>query len=305
MTITEQVAKNIIRKLLKGEDYRIEVVTLINAEFLQFAVDFFKKIVDAKLKNKGITIDWYKKEFLNPDLPARDIAINSGLNEKTIHNMFNSSTKEIVIDASNEHYDTLYEAIKNLVDTEHDLDLTLTIKFKGVSVDLNVSESLIVINTLAVKRAALRGGLWSTAGKRVEKPLMQTLCKLYGVSDNNYSLKIKGKEIKEDDFERETDFYLVENKNQYKCEVKLMGRGNPESADAVIARDSKVFVADKLSDTNKKQLNSRKVEWVELRSDGGFKRFETVLDHLNIPHAKLPDNIDKKLEIVFKDSYYL
>jgi len=33
--------------------------------------------------------------------------------------------------------------------TEHDLELTLTIKFKGVSVDLNVSESLIVINTLA------------------------------------------------------------------------------------------------------------------------------------------------------------
>jgi hypothetical protein len=303
MTITEQVAKNIIKKLLKGEDYRIEIVTLINAEFLQFAVDFFKKVVDAKLKSKGITADWYKNEFLNPDLPARDIAINSGLNEKTIHNMFNSSTKEIVIDASNEHYDALYEAIKNLVDIEHGLELTLTIKFKGVSVDLNVSESLIVINTLAVKRAALRGGLWSTAGKRVEKPLMQTLCKLYGVSDNNYSLKIKGKEIAEDDFVREIDFYLVEGKNQHKCEVKLMGRGNPESADAVIARDSRVFVADKLSDTNKKQLNSRKVEWVELRSDGGFKRFETVLDHLKIPHDKLPENIDKKLEVVFKEIF--
>ena len=303
MTITEQVAKNIIRKLLKGEDYRIEVVTLINAEFLQFAVDFFKKIINAKLINKNITVDWYKKEFLNPDLPARDIAINSGLNEKTIHNMFNSSTREIVIEASNEHYDTLYEAIKNLVDAEHDLDLTLTIKFKGVSVDLNVSESLIVINTLAVKRSALRGGLWSTAGKRVEKPLMQTLCKLYGVSDKNYALKIKGKAIAEDDFEREIDFYLVNNKNQNKCEVKLMGRGNPESADAVIARDSKVFVADKLSDTNKKQLNSRKVEWVELRSAGGFRKFETVLDHLNISRDRLPENIDKKLEIVFKEIF--
>lgn len=54
MTITEQVAKNIIKKLLKGEDYRIEVVTLINAEFLQFAIDFFKHIVDAKLKSKDI-----------------------------------------------------------------------------------------------------------------------------------------------------------------------------------------------------------------------------------------------------------
>ncbi|HET55362.1 MAG TPA: CfrBI family restriction endonuclease [Ignavibacteria bacterium] len=303
MTITEQVAKNIIKKLLRGEDYRIEVVTLINAEFLQFAIDFFKKIVDAKLKNKNITVDWYKKEFLNPSLPARDIAINSGLNKKTIHNMFNSSTKEIVIDASNEHYNALYEAIKNLVDTEHDLELTLTIKFKGISVDLNVGESLIVINTLAVKRAELRGGLWSTAGKRVEKPLMQTLCGLYGVSNKNYSLKIKGKTIEKDDFEREIDFYLVEGKNQYKCEVKLMGRGNPESADAVIARDSKVFVADKLSDTNKKQLNSLKVEWVEMRSDGGFRRFETVLDHLKIPHEKLPENIDKKLEIVFKEIF--
>jgi len=299
MTITEHVAKNIIKKLLKGEDYRIEVVTLINAEFLQFAVDFFKKVVDAKLKSKDITVDWYKKEFLNPALPARDIAINSGLNEKTIHNMFNSSTKEIVIDASNKHYDTLYRAIKDLVDTEHDLDLTLTIKLKGVSVDLNVSESLIVINTLAVKRAALRGGLWSTAGKRVEKPLMQTLCKLYGVSDKNYSLKIKGKEITEDDFEREIDFYLVDGKNQYKCEVKLMGRGNPESADAVIARGSKVFVADKLSETNKRQLDSLGVEWVELRSAGGFKRFEKILDDLKIPHSNLVNNFDVKLEKIF------
>lgn len=303
MTITEQVAKNIIRKLLKGEDYRIEVVTLIDAEFLQFSIDFFKKIVNAKLKGKNITVDWYKKAFLNPGLSARDIAINSGLNKKTIHNMFNSSTKEIVIDASNEHYDALYEAIKNLVEAEHDLELTLTIKFKGVSVDLNVGESLIVINTLAVKRSALRGGLWSTAGKRVEKPLMQTLCKLYGVSDINYAVKIKGKVIADIDFEREVDFYLVENKIQYKCEVKLMGRGNPESADVVIARNSKVFIADKLSETNKKQLNSRGVEWIELRSNGGFKKFETVLDNLKISHSMLSGDIDEKLELVFKEIF--
>lgn len=68
MTLTEQVVKNIIRKLLKGEDYRIEVVTLINAEFLQFAIDFFKKIVDAKLQSRDITVDWYKEAFLNPNL---------------------------------------------------------------------------------------------------------------------------------------------------------------------------------------------------------------------------------------------
>ena len=303
MRITDQITKNIIRKLLKGEDYRIEIVTLIDAQFLQFVVDFFKKVVDAKFKNQDISIDWYKKEFLSSELSANDIAINSGLNKKTIHNMFNSSTREIVIDASEDHYDVLYESIKNLVDTEHELELTLTIKFKGVSVDLNVSESLIVINTLAVKRAAIRGGSWSTAGKRVEKPLMQTLCKLYEVPSENYALKIKGKELDEDEFEREIDFYLIEGTNQYKCEVKLMGIGNPESADAFIARDSKVFVADKLSNTNKKQLDSRKVEWVELRSDGGFKRFETTLKKLKIPHDNLPKSIDKKLALIFEEIF--
>jgi DNA-dependent RNA polymerase auxiliary subunit epsilon len=79
-------AKNIIKRLLKGEDYRIEVITLINAEFLQFAIEYFKKIVDAKLKSEDITIEWYKKEFLDPSLPTREIAINAGLNKRQFNN---------------------------------------------------------------------------------------------------------------------------------------------------------------------------------------------------------------------------
>lgn len=303
MTLTESVAKNIIQKLIKGQDYRIEIVTLINAEFLQYAIDFFKKVIDAKLRSQDITVDWYKQEFLNPNLSAQEIAIHSGLNKKTIHNMFNSSTKEIIIDASNENYDTLFEAIKSLAETEHDLELTLTIKFKGVSVDLNISESLIVINTLAVKRAELRGGLWSTAGKRVEKPLMLTLCKLFSVDDKNYAIKFRGRSNRKSEFEREVDFYLIENNNNYKCEVKLMGRGNPESADAVIARDSKVFIADKLSDTNKRQLDSLGVEWVELRSENGFKRFADVLSRLNIPYQDCTNDIEQKLIQIFKEVF--
>ncbi|MEK7572457.1 MAG: CfrBI family restriction endonuclease [Patescibacteria group bacterium] len=303
MTLTEEVAKNIIKKLLKGEDYRIEIITLINAEFLQFAIDFFKKIIDAKLNNKDVTVDWYKQAFLNNQLPKGEIAINSGLNMKTIGNMFNSTSRQIVIDASNEHYDTLYNSIKNLVEKENELELTLTLKFQGISVDLNVSESLIVINTLAVQRAALRGGLWSTAGKRVEKPLMQTLCKLYGVVEKNYKIRLINKQIGEETFLREIDFYLCNKGINYKCEVKLMGKGNPESADAVIARDSRVFIADKLSNTNKKQLNSRKVEWVELRSEDGFKRFETVLENLKIPHTKLLVNFNKKLDSILKEIF--
>ena len=303
MTLTEQVTKNIIARLLKGEDYRIEVVALINAEFLQFAIEFFKKVAQAKFDSIEIDGDWYKNTFLNESLTSNEIAINSGLNKKTITNMYNSATKQVVIDASNEHYDTLYNAISELIHNQSEIDLTLTIKFKQVSIELNINESLLVINTLAVKRAALRGGLWSTAGKRVEKPLMLTLCKLYQVADENYSVKLKGtnKEIDETTFEREIDFYLLDGETQHKCEVKLMGKGNPESADAVIARDSRVFIADKLSDTNKKQLNSLNVDWVELRSENGFQKFAEVLDSLEIPHSEMLEVSEENLKIIFDE----
>ncbi|MFN2393825.1 MAG: CfrBI family restriction endonuclease, partial [Pyrinomonadaceae bacterium] len=147
-------------------------------------------------------------------------------------------------------------------------------------------------SSLAAKRDILNGGLWSNAGKRVEKTLMLTLCKIHSVPEENYAIKRTAKKLKTSvdvetdiDFEREIDFYLVDAEQQYKCEVKLMSKGNPESADAVIARGSKVFVANKLSDTNKKQLNSLGVGWVELRCPDGYKRFAKVLQHLNIPYA--------------------
>ncbi len=44
MTLTDQVTKSIIKKLINGDDYRIEIVTLINAEFLQFSIDFSSRL---------------------------------------------------------------------------------------------------------------------------------------------------------------------------------------------------------------------------------------------------------------------
>jgi len=304
MKLSDIVTKKIITRLIKGQDYRIEIVSLINANFLQYTIDFFKKIVDAKLKNKDITVDWYKKEFLKESLKSNDIAIHSGLNKKTISNMYNSATKEIVIKASNQHYEELYNAIQTLVDNEEDINITLTIKFNGISVDLSVNESLIVINSLAVKRAALRGGLWSTAGKAVEKPLMLTLCKLYNVSEKNYALKVKNEKKSKKGFEREIDFYLKNGENKYKCEVKLMGKGNPESADAIFARQSAVFVGDKLSAMNKKQAEYLGVQWVELRTKDGYRRFQKVLDFFKIPHKNFRNKVsDELLEEIYLEIF--
>ena len=291
-----EVVKRIIRKLMNGEDYRIEVVLLLDATFLEFALDFFEKVVHAKLKHENISTDWYKKEFLNPGLPNEDIAINSGLNMKTIANMRNTATREIVLSEANLHYDQLFEILNELASTDRELELTITIRLNGVGVDLSLSESLVVINTIAVKRAALRGGLWSTAGKRVEKPLMETLCELYKVPRENYSMRIvSGAIAVEGEFEREIDFYLCKAEVNHKCEVKLMGKGNPESADAVIARHSKVFVADKLSESNKLQLDSLGILWVELRNNVGYRKFGEVLDGLGIPHEKPSEDIETSL----------
>ena len=298
MTLSDQAVKNIVSRVIKSQDYRIEVVNLINAEFLQFAVDFFKQVVEAKLNSKDITIQWYKKAFINETLSSDDIAINSGLNKKTISNMFRSATKQIVIEASNEHFDSLYNSIQALIENEHDIDLTLTIKFKGVSVDLNVSESLIVINTLAVKRAAL------TAGKRAEKYLMLTLCKMYGVTDQYYNAEhfVRDRKL---DVDREIDFYLKNNGNEYKCEVKLMGQGNPESADAIIARGSKVFVADTLSQQNKNQCDQLDICWVACRDVNGYTRFKIALEKLGIPYTNYNGDLDTDLSRILNELFKL
>lgn len=295
MTLQEVVIQNIIRRLLKGEDYRTEILALINADFLQYAIDFFKRVASAKLDNQNITEEWYRKEFLGDHLPTDDIIIHAGLNKKTITNMYNTARREVVLDVAHKYYDELYKLILHLVENTDDLELVIHLKLRGVAVDLNISESLVVINTLAVKRSQIRGGAWSTAGKQVEIPLMKTLCKLFSVPEQHYSEKGLSSE------RREVDFHLINSDGEMLfCEVKLMGRGNPESADAVIARDTDVFVADKLSDLNKEQLPQRNTHWVELRSDNGYRKFFDILQELNIPCHDFEGDLDKRLDEIFK-----
>ncbi len=82
-----------------------------------------------------------------------------------------------------------------------------------------------------------------------------------------------------------------------------MGRGNPESADAVIARATNVFVADKLSQQNKNQLDDLKINWIELRTQDGYKRFKKALEKLKIPHKDYNGNLDKDLDKIFAEIF--
>ena len=301
MSVTVSDKKEIILKLFQGEDYRIVVFKKINEIFLEFVIGFFKKIVDAKMGDKSINIDWYKKAFLSDNLKKDEIAINSGLNMKMVNNMCNSSKREVVLDLSKKAIEEIYALVNNLVKDDGEIDLRLTIKFKGVAVELNVSESLIVINTIAVKRSALRGGIWSEAGKGIERPLMETLCRLYSVPEQYYYYQNKQKSVSATD--READFHIKSRDGQeYNCEVKLMGKGNPESADGAFARDAHIFIADKLSPRVKDIADARKIEWVELRSDEGFRKFEQILKNLNVPYSPPTGDINKRIEEILSNA---
>jgi len=62
-----------------------------------------------------------------------------------------------------------------------------------------------------------------------------------------------------------------------------------------------IFVADKLSDKNKTQLDSLGSQWVELRAANGFQRFENILKNLKIPYSKLPNHIDEEIEKILTE----
>lgn len=289
MTFENEIIKKTVDKLMEGQDYREEIIRSINAVFLDFTIDFFKKIVSAKVDSKDITLDWYKKYFITSNNFSPDeAAIYAGINKKTITNIYGTANKNVVLNVANENFEYLSALICELEkDADSGLALSIKISYQNVSVDLSLSESLLVINALATKKIQICGGAWSSIGKKVEKPLIDKLCDAVGIPpeniDNSHFKKDKNKA-----FDREVDYKLISRtKKVYRIEVKLMGKGNPESADATIARDTDIFVADTLSDQNCNQLKSRGVKYLILKGrTDSIQKFKQILTELDIPFTK-------------------
>ena len=87
-------------------------------------------------------------------------------------------------------------------------------------------------------------------------------------------------------FDREVDYKLISVTGKiYRIEVKLMGKGNPESADVIIARDTNIFIADVLSDQNRAQLENLGIEYLTLKNNKNLiGDFKAILKKFNIPH---------------------
>ncbi|MBQ6773556.1 MAG: CfrBI family restriction endonuclease [Synergistaceae bacterium] len=286
MTFGEETIRNTVSKLLSGFDYRDEIINYVNNIFFDFSIEFFKQIVRAKFDSREINLNWYREYFIDSDAFTPDESIiYAGLNKKTVMNTYGTSSKNIMLDAARNNFDYLCNILSELEkDSEDGLAVTIQIKYNGVTVELSLTESMLVINALATKKLQIRGGAWSTIGKRVEKPLVDELCRLAGVPNENID-NTPFRQNKNLAYDRETDYKLISRQGRiYRVEVKLMGKGNPESADAVFARDSDIFIADTLSEQNCRQLEERSVKYLMLRNNNNsLNDFIKILNELDIP----------------------
>ncbi len=287
MTFEDEAIKNTVSKLISGKDYRDEVINSINTIFFDFSINFFKQIVDAKMNNREINMDWYKEYFMNPNnFTSDEIANFAGLNKKNITNIYGTSSREIVLTAANNNFEYLRSLLNELEnDADSGLAITITISYNDITVKLSLIESLLVINALATKKIQIRGGAWSSIGKKVEKPLLDELCRMANVPAENIDNKTfkKNKNLA---YDREVDYKLISRTGKiYRTEVKLMGKGN--RADATIARDSDIFIADMLSEQNCAQLSSRNIHYLVLKNnENSINNFIKILDDLDIPHKE-------------------
>lgn len=273
--------REVVRLALLGADHRDVITALIDRRFLQRAVEFLRTVAEARAQGKTEGSDWYKDRVVRAAGDKAEVAWAAGTNLKTVSNRRGSQRHDVVVEESLLHLDRFREQVRRVLGSSRQPLIHLTTN--GERVELDAAESWDVINALAVTRAGLRGGAWSSMGKQVEAPLMETLCRVFRVPETHFS-----RWSDRDDLDREVDFFLMRQDGQAaKCEVKMMGKGNPEGADAVAARGINTFVASSLSESVRRGLDNLNVAWTELQTANGILRFQRTLGGYGIPYAAI------------------
>ncbi|GHT22585.1 hypothetical protein AGMMS49953_01650 [Endomicrobiia bacterium] len=104
-------------------------------------------------------------------------------------------------------------------------------------------------------------------------------------------------------FDREVDFKLYDSRKEkeYRVEVKLMGKGNPESADVIYARGTDIFIADTLSEQNRNQLKSENINYIEMKGNlHCVNDFKILLKKLNVPFLLSVDILNLFYNYLYK-----
>ena len=296
VTLSNDMTRHVIRELLTdGGNHRLAVFQAINRTFIRYSLDFLQKATESKSQWVDSDIaeiaesDWYV-EFLRSQFTDMDEAeIIGAIPKKTIENIYSGKRKALVrsaLEANIEHLIEAFEEARAL----HGPSEVATVTVDGI--EFTAAQSMLLMNSLAVKRQQINGGFWSAVGNAVEVPLLKSLCRLYEIDEQYHRGGLKK------DNRHQVDYMLRRSGVEYRCEVKLNGRGNPESVTAAIARDPRIVLADHISEQNREKLNSADISWVDFSDNGGFFRFGIALEKFNIPHREAPDlsNLDNILD---------
>lgn len=279
MAVDRDTLRFVIKRLiLDGENHRRVIFEGLNRQFLAYALEFFEQIAMAKpASGDG---DWYRDIFIRHGIDKKELSVRGAVPEKTVGNIHGSQRYDLVLKEAQRNVDYLRRTMAVLLDGEVPDGHFLAIDRGDEMVELTLEETLLVASALAVKYGKLRGGLWSSLGKQAEVPLMETLCEIFGVADQHRRVPGAG------EGHHQTDYTLIKDAAVYRCEVKLSGKGNPEGLPLAPARGARLLVADQMSDQTKQTCKEMNVEWVELASPDGWKRFGRALDAFKIPRNR-------------------
>lgn len=295
-TITTEMTRHIIRELLTdGGNHRLAVFQDINRQFLSYALDFLDRARKSKIRWEESQTDahdnlgWYHAHLDEQTSDREELQIIGGMPSKTLANIYHGGSLDVVRGA-------LHDNVQHLGDTLNELHALGRRGGEAVityadGFEFTHEESILIINSLAVKRAQISGGNWSSVGMSVESPLLQCLCLLFDVDPRYHRGGVKK------DNRYQVDYMLQRSGVEYRCEVKLNGRGNPESVTSAIARDPRILLADWVSKQNEEKLNASAIAWVNFSETLGYRRFGDVLDRYAIPHTT-PDDLSRLDDIL-------
>ena len=292
ITITNEEVRDIIREILNGRNHRSILTKKINRIFLDTCNEFLHGVASSKSRNPD-NDNWYQDVMMRDDLPNEDIALNAGINVKTISNTMGSEARDVVIEASIAHYDWVTEFINNI---EDDPGLTFSIPFDENIVNFTTEESLKIINSLSARRGTIARGVNSAVGKNVEKPLLSTICRLLRVDPglwNQASLLIPVQT------RREVDYYIMNQDRAHKCEVKLNGKSKLKSPDVILARRTEFLVAENIPWDFRIELDERNIQWISLSDGDILEQFGNMLDHFEIAYHRFEGDLNEALDELF------
>lgn len=199
-----------------------------------------------------------------------------GLNEKTVHNMMNTTKYEVCIDLSKKNIKSIEMILNELKSLREDMQLPIIeikLKYKNIEVVLDEKESFLLLNAIATMKLTIQGGAWSEVGKKVEKRLLFSIFEMLQVPRQQYILvpdEMKRRGLVEN---RDIDAIVFSDDETkiIRIELKLLGISNPEIGDEALARGVDLFLTDRLTEMMIKEAKKRGIKVIELRSSNALQ----------------------------------